>query len=68
MAVSFDRKAVIACVPVRKFNNYIFYVHGDQFVGINLNDGKLEDQWKVSFSGNSASFSNDSLKYILNKP
>ena len=66
--IAFQRGSVFS--PIALYTGWcdLPYIHTDQAKGIRLTDGKIDDQWDVSFTAGGVEFSNGSLAVSLTRP
>lgn len=65
--VSFSRQSVFSPVALYTGWRGLPYIHTDQAHGVDLNDGKIGDEWTVAFTAVGVEFSNASLSIALTK-
>jgi hypothetical protein len=65
--VAFPRRSVFSPIaPYTGLGGWP-YIHTDQAKGVRLTDGKMEDNWDVSFTEDGVHFSNGSLDVSLTR-
>jgi len=67
IGVAFSRESVFS--PIALYTGWLGlpYIHTDQAKGVRLTDGKIEDDWDVSFTNAGVHFSNGSLDVSLTR-
>jgi hypothetical protein len=67
IGVAFSRESVFS--PIALYTGWLGlpYIHTDQAKGVRLTDGKIEDDWDVSFTDAGVHFSNGSLDVSLTR-
>ena len=65
--VAFGRKSAFSPVGIYSSPVGFDYIHADQDKGVVLTDGKMEDDWKVDFTGAGVTFQNGSIHVVLAK-
>lgn len=65
--VAFGRKSAFSPVGIYSSSFGFHYIHADQDKGVVLTDGKMEDDWKVDFTGSGVIFQNASIHIELAK-
>jgi hypothetical protein len=63
--VAFSRESVFSPIALYTGWHGLPYIHTDQAKGVRLTDGKMEDDWDVSFTASGVRFSNGSLDVSL---
>jgi hypothetical protein len=63
--VAFPRKSVFTPIALYAGLGDRPYIHTDQAKGVRLTDGKIEDDWDVSFTADGVHFTNGSLDVSL---
>ena len=65
--IAFPRESVFSPIALYAGWRDLPYIHTDQAKGVRLTDGKIEDQWDVTFTRGSVRFSNGSLAVSLTR-
>ena len=65
--VAFSRKSAFCPVGIYTSKLGFNYMHVDQDKGVNLTDGKMEDNWRVDFTATGVTFQNTSTSVSLTR-